>query len=106
MTVSYIPAVRAPRPPEPDDLAVLVVGTDVLTGPHGLPRLGTLPDGVEPSVFTGSIDDLPVVQLAVAGTPDDVRSQLPAWRSTAITTLVVQGDARTLPAVAAVLRAP
>ena len=27
----------------------------------------TLPDGVEPSVFTGSIDDLPVVQLAVAG---------------------------------------
>ncbi|ADG73828.1 acriflavin resistance protein [Cellulomonas flavigena DSM 20109] len=33
----------------------------------------TLPDGVEPSVFTGSIDDLPVVQLAVAGTPDDVR---------------------------------
>ncbi|TFH70520.1 efflux RND transporter permease subunit [Cellulomonas sp. HD19AZ1] len=33
----------------------------------------SLPDGVEPSVFTGSIDDLPVVQLAVAGTPDDVR---------------------------------
>lgn len=34
----------------------------------------SLPDGVEPSVFTGSIDDLPVVQLAVAGTPDDVRA--------------------------------
>lgn len=32
----------------------------------------SLPDGVEPTVFTGSIDDLPVVQLAVAGTPDDV----------------------------------
>lgn len=33
----------------------------------------SLPDGVEPDVFTGSIDDFPVVQLAVAGTPDDVR---------------------------------
>ncbi|WP_163274932.1 efflux RND transporter permease subunit [Cellulomonas iranensis] len=33
----------------------------------------SLPDGVEPTVLTGSIDDLPVVQLAVAGTPDDVR---------------------------------
>lgn len=31
-----------------------------------------LPEGVEPTVVTGSIDDLPVVQLAVAGTPDDV----------------------------------
>ncbi len=47
-----------------------------------------------------------VQDVALVGTPDDVRSQLPAWRSTAITTLVVQGDARTLPAVAAVLRAP
>lgn len=33
----------------------------------------SLPDGVDPTVFTGSIDDFPVVQLAVAGTPDDVR---------------------------------
>ena len=32
-----------------------------------------LPEGVDPMVVTGSIDDLPVVQLAVAGTPDDVR---------------------------------
>ncbi|MBO0901648.1 efflux RND transporter permease subunit [Cellulomonas sp. zg-ZUI22] len=32
-----------------------------------------LPEGVDPMVITGSIDDLPVVQLAVAGTPDDVR---------------------------------
>ncbi|WP_136518743.1 efflux RND transporter permease subunit [Cellulomonas telluris] len=31
-----------------------------------------LPEGVEPTVITGSIEDLPVVQLAVAGTPDDV----------------------------------
>ncbi|GIG38633.1 efflux RND transporter permease subunit [Cellulomonas phragmiteti] len=39
-----------------------------------LARIGSsLPDGVDPSVFTGSIDDFPVVQLAVAGTPDDVR---------------------------------
>lgn len=39
-----------------------------------LDRLGsTLPEGVDPRVFTGSIDDFPVVQLAVAGTPDDVR---------------------------------
>ena len=40
-----------------------------------LDRIGSsLPDGVDPSVFTGSVDDLPVVQLAVAGTPDDVRA--------------------------------
>ncbi|UZN04329.1 efflux RND transporter permease subunit [Cellulomonas sp. S1-8] len=39
-----------------------------------LDRIGSsLPDGVDPNVFTGSIDDFPVVQLAVAGTPDDVR---------------------------------
>ncbi|QCB94401.1 efflux RND transporter permease subunit [Cellulomonas shaoxiangyii] len=31
-----------------------------------------LPEGVDPMVITGSIDDLPVVQLAVAGTPEDV----------------------------------
>ncbi len=46
-----------------------------------------------------------VRDVALVGTPDDVRAQLPAWRSTAITTLVVQGDPRTLPAVAAVLQA-
>ena len=44
-----------------------------------------------------------VRDVALVGTPDDVRAQLPAWRATAITTLVVQGDPRTLPAVAAVL---
>lgn len=30
-----------------------------------------LPSGVEPSVFTGSLDDLPVLQLALSGSGDD-----------------------------------
>lgn len=32
----------------------------------------SLPEGVEPTVVRGSIDDFPVVQLAIAGTPADV----------------------------------
>ncbi|MEU9885055.1 efflux RND transporter permease subunit [Sphaerisporangium sp. NPDC051011] len=32
-----------------------------------------LPDGVDPQVFTGSTDDIPVVQLAVASTQDERR---------------------------------
>ena len=32
---------------------------------------GSLPSGVEPSVFTGSLDDLPVLQLALSGATDD-----------------------------------
>lgn len=30
-----------------------------------------LPSGVEPSVYTGSLDDLPVIQLALSGATDD-----------------------------------
>lgn len=45
-----------------------------------------------------------VRDVALVGTPDEVRAQLPAWRATAITTLVVQGDPRSLPAVADLLR--
>jgi len=45
-----------------------------------------------------------VRDIALVGTPEDVRDQLPAWRATAITTLLVQGDPRSLPAVAEVLR--
>jgi len=46
-----------------------------------------------------------VRDIALVGTAEDVRGQLPAWRATAITTLLVQGDPRSLPAVAEVLRA-
>lgn len=31
----------------------------------------SLPSGVEPSVFTGSLDDLPVLQIALSGATDD-----------------------------------
>jgi len=41
--------------------------------------------------------------VALVGTPDDIRSQLPAWRSTAVTTMLVQGDPRTLPTIAGLL---
>jgi len=44
-----------------------------------------------------------VRDVALVGTADDVRAQLPAWRSTAITTLLVQADPRTLPTIAQVL---
>jgi hypothetical protein len=44
-----------------------------------------------------------VRDVALVGTADDIRAQLPAWRSTAITTMLVQADPRSLPAVAQVL---
>jgi len=44
-----------------------------------------------------------VRDIALVGTADDIRSQLPAWQATAITTMLVQADPRTLPAVAQVL---
>ncbi|GEL96163.1 LLM class F420-dependent oxidoreductase [Cellulomonas composti] len=44
-----------------------------------------------------------VLDVGLVGTPDDVRAQLTAWRGTAITTLLVQADPRTLPAVAGLL---
>ena len=44
-----------------------------------------------------------VRDVALVGPPDVVRAQLPAWRSTAVTTLLVQTDPRSLPAVAEVL---
>jgi alkanesulfonate monooxygenase SsuD/methylene tetrahydromethanopterin reductase-like flavin-dependent oxidoreductase (luciferase family) len=44
-----------------------------------------------------------VRDVALVGTADDVRAQLPAWRTTAITTLLVQADPRTLPTIAQVL---
>ena len=39
-----------------------------------------------------------------SGTVDDIRAQLPAWESTAVTTMLVQADPRTLPAIADALR--
>lgn len=44
-----------------------------------------------------------VLDIALVGTSDDIAAQLPAWRATAVTTLVVQGPADALPAVAALL---
>jgi len=41
--------------------------------------------------------------VALVGTADDIRAQLPAWRATAVTTMLVQGDPRTLPAIAQLL---
>ncbi|GAA1794507.1 NAD(+) diphosphatase [Luedemannella flava] len=70
MTVSYIPAVRAPRPPDPDDLAVFVVGTDVMTDADGLPRLGAVPDGVEP-IHLGSVDGRPAWLVDLTGAAGD-----------------------------------
>ncbi|GAA1746347.1 NUDIX domain-containing protein [Luedemannella helvata] len=93
MTVSYIPAVRAPRPPEPDDLAVFVVGADVMTdavadrpekcpSSDGLPRLGTLPDGAEP-VPLGSVDGRPVWLVDLTGAagerPDPQAMTIRPW---------------------------
>ena len=46
-----------------------------------------------------------VADIALVGTPVDIAAQLPAWRATAVTTLVVQGSADVLPAVAALLAA-
>ena len=44
-----------------------------------------------------------VQDIALVGTADDIRAQLPTWQATAITTMLVQADPRTLPAIAAVL---
>lgn len=44
-----------------------------------------------------------VRDVALVGPPDEIRRQLPAWRATAITTLLVQTDPRALPEVAALL---
>jgi len=50
--------------------AKFTYGTDLATAEHKLDQAinrisSTLPDGVEPQVVSGSIDDLPVIQLAV-----------------------------------------
>jgi alkanesulfonate monooxygenase SsuD/methylene tetrahydromethanopterin reductase-like flavin-dependent oxidoreductase (luciferase family) len=45
-----------------------------------------------------------VQDIALVGTVDDIRGQLPAWESTAITTMLVQADPRSLPAIAEALR--
>ena len=45
-----------------------------------------------------------VRDVALVGTPGDVRSQAAAWEATAVTTLLVQTDPRMLPAVVAALR--
>lgn len=45
-----------------------------------------------------------VRDIALVGTADDLREQIVAWRSTAVTTLVVQGDPRALPEVVSALR--
>jgi F420-dependent oxidoreductase-like protein len=44
-----------------------------------------------------------VRDVALVGPPDAIRAQLPAWRATAVTTLLVQTDPRSLAAVAEVL---
>jgi F420-dependent oxidoreductase-like protein len=44
-----------------------------------------------------------VQDVALVGPPDAIRAQLPAWRSTAVTTLLVQTDPRALASVAQVL---
>ncbi|MBO3087646.1 LLM class F420-dependent oxidoreductase [Cellulomonas dongxiuzhuiae] len=42
-----------------------------------------------------------VRDIALVGTEQDVRAQLPAWRSTAVTTVLAQTDPRALPRIAA-----
>jgi hypothetical protein len=44
-----------------------------------------------------------VQDVALVGPPDAIRAQLPAWRATAVTTLLVQTDPRSLAAVAELL---
>ncbi|MFI2752824.1 LLM class F420-dependent oxidoreductase [Cellulomonas sp. P22] len=44
-----------------------------------------------------------VQDVALVGPPDAIRAQLPAWKGTAITTMLVQADPRTLPVVAELL---
>ncbi|GAB2987138.1 LLM class F420-dependent oxidoreductase [Actinotalea caeni] len=45
-----------------------------------------------------------VLDVALAGSPADLRAQLAAWEATCVTTLVVQTDPRALPAIVAALR--
>ena len=47
-----------------------------------------------------------VQDIALVGTVEDIRAQLPAWEATAVTTMLVQADPRTLPAVAEALSPP
>jgi F420-dependent oxidoreductase-like protein len=42
-----------------------------------------------------------VTDVALVGTEDDVRAQLPAWHATAVTTVLAQTDPRALPRIAA-----
>ncbi|KQX08286.1 MULTISPECIES: efflux RND transporter permease subunit [unclassified Leifsonia] len=56
--------------------AQFTYGTDLATAEQKLTQAinrvkGTLPDGVEPQVFSGSFDDLPIVQLAVTSDDDE-----------------------------------
>ncbi|MBB2924951.1 LLM class F420-dependent oxidoreductase [Cellulomonas cellasea] len=44
-----------------------------------------------------------VQDVALVGPAAEIRDRLPSWRSTAITTLLVQADPRTLPQIAALL---
>ena len=44
--------------------------------------------------------------VALVGTPDDIRAQVPAWRKTAVTTMLVQGDPRSLATIAGLLGGP
>jgi HAE1 family hydrophobic/amphiphilic exporter-1 len=55
--------------------AKFTYGTDLATAEQKLDQAinrikSTLPDGVDPQVLSGSIDDLPVIQLAVTGDSD------------------------------------
>ncbi|WP_157497451.1 efflux RND transporter permease subunit [Leifsonia sp. Leaf264] len=56
--------------------AQFTYGTDLATAEQKLTQAinrikGTLPDGVDPQVFSGSFDDLPIVQLAVTSDDDE-----------------------------------
>jgi F420-dependent oxidoreductase-like protein len=42
-----------------------------------------------------------VTDVGLVGTEDDVRAQLPAWRATAVTTVLAQADPRALPRIVA-----
>ena len=47
-----------------------------------------------------------VRDVALVGTPADVRAQLPAWRTTAVTTVLAQTDPRDLPTLAQIWDTP
>jgi F420-dependent oxidoreductase-like protein len=44
-----------------------------------------------------------VQDVALVGPPEEIRRRLPAWRATAVTSLLVQADPRTLPKIATLL---